>query len=221
VPVQIDWSNPMTRGLVHYHLFPNNLSLVGGGRVVRGAGGYSNNRGGFWTSGGSQSLVGSTIDATQLNTFDGISVIAGCRNLDGGPTTWSMLRRDRDNWFGLYQGGGTGEPQLSVVNNNDFSASIICPRPTLGPEGVDFSAVTAESGRFAGSVNGSPVTTFTSFTIPAWGVVDGVYFGSSVLSTNANFTETLSHYCGVYNRALSDDELTALSSDPYQILIPA
>jgi len=215
-PVEIDWSHPLARGLIHGWLV-GTASLEAD--LVTGTFYEVTDR---TLTTQEPEYLGTIFNTSSkikfpisIDTFDGFSV--SCGNLrTSGTVNWSCLRTDTGIWTGIYQEGGT----LKSANNNTFDGATT---PTQGTRrgSYDNAVVAVESGRLAASINGGPVATDSSFTLPVYtSAVDGIYVGGSQQSTFGNLSNTLIGYCFVWSRALSDTEILSVSKDPYQFLRP-
>ena len=215
--VEIDWSNPLTKGLVSYFKLDGDYAtdLVAGGNSTTFTGTPPTfTPKSVITSGGADSFVNLPIPNVSINGF---GFIVGGRRISGS-VSLSILSPTTNNWTGFYLEDITNG---RTSNNNSFDGAV---NPIVGgvpfEGGNKYAAYSISSGDFRGVANGGSVAQDTGFSLTS------LLFNNIVLGASKRFTNTDNEavseflYIGVYNRVLTDSELKQLSAKPYQILKP-
>lgn len=213
--VEIDWSNPLTKGLIHYYKidkdYGRDLVAGGDGSTVQGTPPTITPTS-IITSGASNSVVNLPIN---ISTFDGFGIIIG-GNEKSGSVPLSILANTID-WNGFYL-GSLVEGRLTSANSFDGAVDLIAG--TIPKENNNtYTAYSVSASDFRGAANGGVIVQDTAITIPAV-IPPQISLGGSKRNIIDNLSVTEFLYVGIYNRKLSDLELKELSSNPYQILKP-
>lgn len=141
-----------------------------------------------------------------------ITILVGALRLSGSGVAWSVMNPLWDGWY-----AGSNEGISS--NNSDFSGSVV---PTVGARlntHVSYQAYTTSGvNDLRGSINGGPVALDSTLATPTPTNPNSTFrLGSDSAGTNR--ADVLVSHVAIINRAVSDDELRALSLNPWGRLL--
>ena len=239
-PVKIDWSNPLTNGLVHFWLLNDGREVA---RDMAGAG----------PDGAKHGTVGSDVVWTvtsqgicpefKLGTYSYINTTGGdYLNLQDLPAltveaVWysDMSGTAEHTIFGNWTGSGAALMQRADPAASDSLETYV--RTTSGaPSHIMTSAVNANTWyrsfllfdvvdlkSYIGELTGPLQTSAGTATAAAMANSQAereFYLGASPIGADDDLVGPMA-YCRLWHRRLSESEIYDLHRDPYQILIPA
>lgn len=226
---QIDWSNPITRGLVGCWLMNE-----GSGNIVKNIALNSNgiNVGAFWTS--SQKGVGLsfiTDDYIEVSASNSLNITGNISIISIAKMNTLLSTDDNECFFGHYQNGGaypgysfstTSQIALSNVRRLQFWNGVAWTTSTVDNNIIlglfRQYAVTLKGSSLLFFVNGTPVGSPIG-SIAAPNSYSGIgRIGKQTDDSHPLDGVILSLY--VYSRALSPSEIQQLYVEPYCFIKP-
>ena len=141
-----------------------------------------------------------------------ITVLAIWRHI-GGTVDWLIGA----TWTAYYS---TASTSITTSNASDFSGTLSFTLGNYREPDDTLLTVAAFTVRgtndLRGSANGGPIIADTSMAAPS-GVAANAYFGSDN-SLTGNKSDSIIRALATWNRAFSDQDLIALSGNPWQVL---
>lgn len=221
-PAGIDWTNPITRGLVYTGTPDANPRLVAVGVASRGVGsmgralqvnGSSNY---YWEP------FSGLISAAEVTVFS-LAYIASNSNSGTNEFFTGGNSGNANPFIALgNQGSGIGfrVRDTAGVDNTLSSASLFTPAiGTHAWAGVLSKSASRLEFWFDGSLNTSGTPNASTGAIALTNIAYGTLLRTS---SGQGYANPVSIYCGyVWNRALTASELISISANPWQIFSPA
>lgn len=215
---ELDRDHPLARGLVGLWTF----SEGGGAAVYDKVAGYAGSvTSPAWTAG----PIGAAL------SFDGSSTAVNAGNVCGGLTTgltiavWFYWNAQQNTQAVLVdKGAGSQEYRLKFTGGNTLALDV--PGTYPNNETATSSAISAGSWHFAVATDGGGVGAVyvdgqqagvnNSFVAPGAATSVPLFFGN-YSGGSAYFNGKIA-YVGIWNRALSAQEVTALTAEPFAML---
>jgi len=203
-PVGIDWSNPLSKGLVSAYL---------GDEYVQGR------PSGLIAKSGTVTKQADFINVDEAAYIDFDSNVSGATEL----TVITLVRRNSGSGYGSFVGTETtyNASFLFGVESGAATQFIInsnwAPSGTLGAAVFATRAVTYNGGSFQRIYLNGELDAETTTTVPA-----SINSHTTIrIGKNGGYGEDLDvKYTYIFNKALSHAEIKELTDNPYQILQP-
>jgi hypothetical protein len=219
-PYEIDWNNPITRGLAAFYdlrriRITRNLATGKSSGYTAVGNGAEFVPTGIRTRGSTSDYI--TLTAVMTPSSPPWSVVDARRTLSGS-VPWCILA-NVSTWYGVY---GSGSSAAQTPQNNDFSG---LSNPILVRNAGSLNQIsTAHAYRglndFRGSAGGALFTDTSCSLVTNPGSFRPLSFGVSNMDIVANATVANIAYWGCFNRALTDFELKEWALRPWQAVRP-
>jgi len=164
--------------------------------------------------------AGNTYINLPLDGFSAVApftVVVGCSRISASGVSWSLLRRDLANWYGVYE-DVTGTIKSS--NNNDFSGVITLSGGAPVSPFTSYKAATlAGANNLRGAMGGGVIVVDSLVVMPTGGGLNSIALGAAVRNTVDNPCVADFEFIAVIDGAVTDAELQSLSSRPWAELL--